>query len=57
MTLETSVSAYLLRRKRSLEEAARDVARSREQHKGLTVISLEDERKLREVERVMAGEK
>lgn len=52
MTLETSVSAYLLRCKRSEEQARRDIAASRERYDGLTVIDVEDDLKLREFERV-----
>ena len=57
MSLETSVSAYLLRRKRSFEDSQREAEESREHHKGLTVVSLEDERRFREMERTYAGDR
>ena len=54
MTLSTSVSAYLLRRLRSEEDARRDIAE--QCRKRLTVITSEDEVRLREFERRMEGE-
>lgn len=50
-----SVSLYILKDLRSYEDARREAEEARQRHEGLTVISLEDERRLREYERIMEG--